>query len=177
MHENLYTDIFLGQALHKNNFTEGDHSEYVGNILVNADQNLNLYYHFRKDQKFKPIRNELGAGAGTKNFNANASFAELHKLSRFFGIDNSQLKHAKLSQLNFNLNYQLIDNLWIGGGATIDISRSAKVLVKTIEMTYLFDCVKIGGTITDNFMHDDSRGIKKLKSNITFSVGLKIINM
>ena len=177
MHELLYADIFLGQAISQKNFPVEDNSEYVGNISVNMDQNLSLYYHFRKDRKFEPIRNEFGATSSTTNFRGNLSFAELHNLSKHFVIDNSQLKHNKMAQLNFNVNYQIIKNLWAGGGATIDISKSAHALTKTIQVTYLFDCVSISGSITDNFMHDEFRGIKKLKSNMTFSVGLKVINM
>ncbi|RTK92425.1 MAG: LPS-assembly protein LptD [Rickettsiales bacterium] len=177
MREGLYTDVFLGQAISQNKITQEDSSEYVGNISVNMDQNLSLYYHFRKDRKFEPIKNELGATSSTTNFRGNLSFAELHNISKYFVTDKSQFNHSKLSQLNFNFNYQFIKNLWAGGGAIIDISKSAHVLVKTIEVTYLFDCVSISGSITDNFMHDELRGIKKLKSSMTFSVGLKVINM
>ena len=58
-----------------------------------------------------------------------------------------------------------------------DVSgNNPKILVRSIKVTYLFDCVSISGTIMDNFLHDSLRGVRKTRTK-TFMVGLKVINM
>lgn len=179
IHENIYIDSFLGQLLHKRNVTEGGNSEYVGNISLNIQDDVFLFYRFRKDRKVKPIRNELGCNTSSENLKTSLSFTELRNLSKYFSEEGFNITQDKFSQVNFNVNYRLATNLWVGLGANIDISdnKPAKILFKTIKVTYLFDCVSIDAAVTDNFLHDESRGVKKVKSNITFSIGLKVINM
>ena len=82
-----------------------------------------------------------------------------------------------MSQLNFDVNYQLKKDLWVGTGARLDVSTNhTKILVRSIKVTYLFDCVSISGTVTDNFLQDSVRGVKKTRTK-TFMIGLKAINM
>ncbi|GAB4163513.1 MAG: LPS-assembly protein LptD [Rickettsiaceae bacterium] len=175
--EHLYLDTFLGQLLHRNNVSERGNSEYVGSATVNFASDFELFYRFRRDKKLKPIRNEIGAASATEDFNATASFTELRSVPTYFARDDFKPEKNKISQLGFNLKYQLIKNLWVGGGAKLDISsKKTKFLIRSIEMTYLFDCVSIDGTITDNFLQDNLRGIKKERS-YSFAIGLKVINM
>ena len=82
-----------------------------------------------------------------------------------------------MSQLNFDANYQLKKDLWLGAGARLDVSgNNPKILVRSIKVTYLFDCVSISGAIMDNFLQDSLRGVRKTRTK-TFMVGLKVINM
>lgn len=177
MSNHIYIDTFLGQLVHKNNVSESGNSEYVGNATIDLEDNFEIFYRFRRDKKLKPIRNEIGATTWTENLHATTTFTELHNASKYFARDDSKLEQEKLSQLNFTVNYQLKKDLWLGGGARLDISSSnPKILLRSIKVTYLFDCVSISGTITDNFLHDDLRGVKKTRTK-TFAVGLKVINM
>ena len=177
MSEYLYIDAFLGQLVHKNNVMEEGNSDYVGNVSLDVANNLELFYRFRRDQNLRPIRNEIGISAVTDSFTTSAIFTELHNVSRYFAKEGFEPDEDKASQISFDVNYRLMKNLWIGMASRIDLaSKSTKVLVRSIRVTYFFDCVSINGAITDNFLHDSLRGVKKTKSK-TISVGLKVINM
>ena len=66
------------------------------------------------------------------------------------------------------------ENLWIGGTTKLDItSKTPKVLVRSIRVTYTFDCVSMSGVITDDFLNDSLRGVRKTRTK-SFSVGLKV---
>ncbi len=177
MSEYLYIDAFLGQLVHKNNVMEKGNSDYVGNVGAGIANNFELFYRFRRDQNLRPIRNEVGISVVTDSFTASTIFTELHNVSRYFAKEGFEPGEDKASQVSFDVNYKLMKNLWIGMASKLDLtSKSAKILVRSIRMTYLFDCVSISGTITDNFLHDSLRGVKKTRSK-TISVGLKVINM
>ena len=177
MSNHIYVDTFLGQLLHKNNVSEGGNSEYVGNATIDLEDNFEIFYRFRRDKKLKPIRNEIGATALAEKLDATLTFTELHNISKYFAKDEFKPEKEKMAQLNLDVNYQLIKNLWVGTGARLDVStNNTKILVRSIRMTYLFDCVSISGTITDNFLHDSLRGVRKTRTK-TFAVGLKVINM
>jgi hypothetical protein len=55
-------------------------------------------------------------------------------------------------------------------------NNKLNVLSKAIGVTYFNDCATITATISDDYMVDGSRGVKK-SSLQTISVGLKILNM
>ncbi|MDA9163643.1 LPS assembly protein LptD [Rickettsiaceae bacterium] len=177
MSDKLYLDAFLGQLVHKHNVSQKGNSEYVGNVRVDFADNFDLFYRFRRDQNLKPILSEIGAVAKTEKFNANAIFTELHNVSRYFAREGLEPEENKISQVSLDMNYQLTEHLLVGAGSKIDISlRKARILTRTIRMTYLFDCVSINGAISDNFLHDSIRGVNKTRTK-TFSIGLKVINM
>lgn len=177
MSEYLYIDAFLGQLVHKNNVMKEGNSDYVADISLDVANNLELFYRFRRDQKLRPIRNEIGISAVTDSFMTNAIFTELHNVSRYFAKEGFEPDADKASQISFDVSYKLMKNLLIGMASKIDLaSKATKVLVRSIRVTYFFDCVSINGAITDNFLHNDLLGVKKTKSK-TISVGLKAINM
>ncbi|MDP4708578.1 MAG: LPS assembly protein LptD [Rickettsiaceae bacterium] len=177
MSEHLYVNTFLGQLLYKDNAIEKGNADYVGNISVDVDNSFELYYRFRKNNMLKAIRDEVGMNANFEKLTANAIFTELHNVSQYFAKEGFEPEQDKASQLSFNVNYLLRPNLWIGASTNLDVaSTPVKVLVRSIRVTYLFDCVSINGAITDNFLQDSARGVKKTRSK-TFSVGLKVINM
>jgi LPS-assembly protein len=173
----LYIDAFLGQLVYKNNVVETGNSEYVGSVRTDIFSNASLFYRFRRDQSLKPIRNELGFEATTDKFLAKLAFSEFHQTSRYFSEKDFKVENDKVSQIGLSADYRIHDNLWIGGETRLDItSKSPRVLVRTIRMTYMFDCVSISGGITDNFLHDSLRGVQKTRTK-SFSVRLKVINM
>jgi len=177
MSEHLYVSTFLGQLLYKNNVVEKGNADYVGNISIDVDNNFELYYRFRKNNALKAIRDEIGINATFEKLTANAIFTELHDISQHFAKKGFEPENNKASQLSFDVNYLLRPNLWVGMATNLDVaSTPAKVLVRSIRVTYLFDCVSINGAITDNFLQDSTRGVKKTRRK-TFSVGLKVINM
>lgn len=177
MSDNIYIDTFLGQLLHKNNVSEGGNSEYVGNATIDLKDNFEIFYRFRRDKSLNPIRAEIGATTSFEDLKATTTLTELHNISKYFAKDDFKSEREKMTQLNFDVNYQLKKDLWVGTGARLDIStKNTNILVRTIRVTYLFDCVSISGSITDNFLHDSLRGVKKTRTT-TFAVGLKVINM
>jgi len=173
----LYIDTFLGQLIYKDNVVERGNSEYVGSARVDVSDNASMFYRFRRDQKLKPIRNEVGFEAVTDGFRSNISFAEFHQASRYFADSGFNIENDKASQISIKADYELHKDLWIGGTTKLDItSKSPRVLVRSIRVTYLFDCVSINGVITDNFLQDSLRGVSKTRTK-SFSVGLKVLNM
>jgi LPS-assembly protein len=173
----LYVDAFLGQLVYKDNVVEAGNSEYVGSVRADIFSNASLFYRFRRDQSLKPIRNEIGLEANTDSFLANLSFAEFHQISRYFSEKDFKVENDKVAQLGLSADYKIYKNLSIGGETRLDVTtKSPRVLLRTIRMTYMFDCVSISGSITDNFLHDSLRGVQKTRSQ-SFSVRLKVLNM
>lgn len=173
----LYIDTFLGQLIYKDNVVERGNSEYVGSARADIFNNTSIFYRFRRDQSLKPIRNEVGFESIAEDFIGNISFAEFHQASRYFADNDIVIENDKTSQININADYKVQENLWIGGTTKLDItSKSPRVLVRSIRVTYIFDCVSINGVITDNFLNDSLRGVRKTRTK-SFSVGLKVLNM
>ena len=173
----LYIDAFLGQLIYKNNVIERGNSEYVGSARIDLFNNSSVFYRFRRDQGLKPIRNEVGIESSTDDFIGNLSYTELHNTSRYFASNRVTLEKNKAAQISIEANYKLQKNLWVGGSTKLDItSKTHRVLVRSIRVTYIFDCVSISGVITDNFLHDSLRGVQKTRTK-SFSVGLKVLNM
>lgn len=173
----LYIDTFLGQLIYKDNVIERGNSEYVGSARADIFNNTSIFYRFRRDQSLKPIRNEVGFESVTENFIGSASFAEFHKASRYFSDNDVIIENDKTSQISINADYKIIEDLWVGGTTKLDItSKSPRVLVRSIRVTYIFDCVSINGVITDNFLNDSLRGVRKTRTK-SFSVGLKVLNL
>ncbi len=173
----LYIDTFLGQLIYKNNVVEKGNSEYVGSARVDISDNASIFYRFRRDQSLKPIRNEVGFETVTDEFRSNISFAEFHQASRYFAEDGFDIESDKVSQIGIKADYNIYKDLWIGGTTKLDITaKSPRVLVRSIRVTYLFDCVSINGVITDNFLQDSLRGVSKTRTK-SFSIGLKVLNM
>lgn len=173
----LYIDTFLGQLTYKNNVVEKGNSEYVGSARADIFNNTSIFYQFRRDQSLKPIRNEVGVESITEDFKGKLAFAELHQASRYFSDNDVIIVDDKTSQISLNADYKLRESLWVGGTAKFDItSRTPKVLVRSIRVTYTFDCVSMTGVITDDFLNDSIRGVRKTRTK-SFSVGLKVLNM
>lgn len=173
----LYIDTFLGQLIYKNNVVERGNSEYVGSARADIFNNTSIFYRFRRNQSLKPIRNEVGVESVTEDFRGNLSFAEFHQASRYFADNDIIITNDKTSQVSINADYKLRENLWVGGTTKLDItSKTPKVLLRSIRVTYTFDCVSMSGVITDDFLNDSIRGVRKTRTK-SFSVGLKVLNM
>jgi lipopolysaccharide assembly outer membrane protein LptD (OstA) len=88
----------------------------------------------------------------------------------------SNFSANKSSQIGLNVNYQIFESLSLGTGVLLDTTKKTRLLQRTIQMTYEFDCVSIAANFHDNFTHDKSRGVMK-KSSKTYAIGLKVLNM
>ncbi|HJK86569.1 MAG TPA: hypothetical protein QKA08_02210 [Candidatus Megaira endosymbiont of Nemacystus decipiens] len=174
-YEDIYISSFLGQTYYNRTNINNQHFEYVGNISATINDNLNLFYRFRQDQNFKPIRNEADIMLHSSKIKTQVGFAQLRNIDKYF--NNVVLPTNHISQLNFITDIQFIDDLWFGAGFRLNLkAKSTRTLSKTIRMTYLFDCVSMSFSMTDNFFQDRSRGVKKTKLP-NFSLKLKVLNM
>lgn len=173
----FYVNTFLGQVLQKNNISNKSNSNYVGSINMNIGSSFELFYRFRRDKSFESIRDEIGMNTASEKFVASAVFTELNKISRYFTTTGFKANEDKAAQLSYDLNYRLMPHLWVGTSSRLEfVGSKTNLLTRSIKMTYLFDCVSISGAITDDFLQDKERGIKKSRTN-TFEIGLKVINM
>ena len=176
--DNFYIDSFLGQALHKNNVINSNNSEYVGNFSINFPANFELFYRFRKDKTFDPIRDEVGIISQYQKVNTAASFVSLNNISRYYAEDGFIIDGNKAKQITFNVTYEILPSITVGSDIISYITKNNKLRLinKTIRMTYNNDCVSISFRLFDDYTEDNRRGLKK-QHNQTFSVGLKVINM
>jgi LPS-assembly protein len=173
----LYINTFLGQILQKNNLSKKNSSNYVGSVSADIGDNFELFYRFRRDKSFSAIRDEVGTSVTSEKFVGSTIFTKLNQISRYFPTTGIKTSSNQAAQLSCDLNYLLLPHLWVGTDARIAFTGAkSDLLTRSIRMTYLFDCVSISGTVTEDFLEDDSRDVKKSRS-YTFFLGLKIINM
>jgi LPS-assembly protein len=174
----LYIDLFLGQSLYKDNVINRDNSEYVGNASVDFAGCFEIFHRFRKDKKFGPIRDEVGIVSIFDKARAGISYVSLNKISRYYSEEGFKIPDNSSKQLKFDIDYDLSDNITIGGDLRLDITgkEKHKTINRTIRMTYTKDCVSISGKLFDDYTEDSARGLKKVRSK-TFSLGLKVLNM
>jgi len=176
MSENFYINSFLGQSIHKYNVIKKDNADYVGNLSVDIFGNFEFFYRFRKDHNFKPIRNETGADITTSKLTASTILTELYSIGRYFASEDFS-EHDKISQLDLYTSYNLTNELSVKFSSKLDLTNHrAKTLMRTIGVTYKYDCVSISASVADNFLHDIERGIRDT-GGVSITIGLKAINM
>ncbi len=173
-----YCSLFLGQTYNTNliNNKPVDNIENVGRISSSFADKIELFYRFRKSKNFHPIRDELGATLNYKTIQLTAGLVQISNLQKYYFAN--ELTDNKIRQLYYNFTYQLAENWSVAYDMRVDWSKNKiNILSKSIQVTYLNDCVRIAGKLSDNYMGDSSRGIKKTFAVPTISVGLKILNM
>ena len=171
-----YFDIFLGQLVYYNNIVTKGNSDYVGSSSIDIASNLKLYYRFRKDKKLNRIKDEIGMSTSVEKLTTNLSFSSLNNISRYYSDEMLNFPANKVSQLSFSIGYQIFESLTLGTGVLFDTTKKTRLLQRSIQVTYVVDCVSITGKFYDDFTHDKSRGVKKNNSK-TFAIGLKVLNM
>lgn len=174
--EQYYLDVFLGQLIYQNNINAKGNKDYVGSSSIDIANNLKLYYRFRKDKKLNPIRDEVGVTTNSKKLTTTLSFSKLNNISKYYSDDGLVFPENKVSQISLSVGYQIFESLKVDTGAQFDITKKTRLLNRSIQVTYIMDCVSITGRFYDNFTHDKSRGVKK-NSSKTFAIGLKVLNM
>lgn len=171
-----YLDVFLGQLVYKNNIVTKGNSEYVGNVSADIANNLKLYYRFRRDDKFNRVRDEVGMSTNSEKLTTSVDLTRLNNISRYYADDMFNFPQNKVSQVSFNIGYQLFESLKLDTGVRFDITQKTRLLQRSIIVTYVMDCVSITGKFYDDYTHDQIRGVRKIHTH-TFAVGLKVLNM
>ncbi|MCC8417197.1 MAG: LPS assembly protein LptD [Rickettsia endosymbiont of Bryobia graminum] len=171
-----YFSLFLGQTYNKGLPHNSIHyQENVGKISSNFSNNLELFYRFRKNQHFEPIRDEIGGTLSLEKLQFTTAFIQIKGVKKYYSIDNKT--YDRLRQVYYNLSYQLTDTWSVSYGMRLDVPKTKlSVLSQSIRVTYQNDCVRISTQLSDDYMVDTKRGIKKT-SLPTVTIGLKILNM
>lgn len=172
-----YLSLFLGQLLHKYPAQNYYSYDNVGKMEVSFSESLVLFYKFRKNQRLVTIKDEAGANFSHDRFQLTTSMINLKNLRRYYAVGNFTFAKNCISQAYYDWSYQLTPQWLVSQKMRFDISsHKTKILCRSIKVTYSYDCVKVVGKFSNDYMSDGSRGIKKLNSN-TVSIGLKILNM
>ncbi|ADE30220.1 LPS-assembly protein LptD [Rickettsia prowazekii] len=180
LQEDNYLKLFLGQSRNTRYSIDlpTDDTENVGQILGNLSNNLEVFYNFRQDRYFRPIRDEVGGNFNYNKINFLGSFIQLTNLKKYYSVESIKVSNNRVRQFYGVINYQLAENWTIGFATRIDLSRrSPNLFTRTIRVTYAKDCVRITTKIYSDYLADGSRGIKKTTSSPTVAVSLKVLNM
>ncbi|XVN42586.1 MAG: LPS assembly protein LptD [Candidatus Rickettsia vulgarisii] len=171
-----YFNLFLGQTYNNNLPRNSIHyQENVGKISSSFSSNLELFYRFRKNKNFEPIRDEIGGTLSLKKLQFTTSFIQIKNLKKYYSMNN--MADDKLRQMYYNLSYQLTDTWSVSYGMRLNAPKTKlSILSQSIRVTYQNDCVRISTQLSDDYMVDNRRGIKKT-SLPTVTIGLKILNM
>ena len=174
-----YFSLFLGQSLHKyNNTMLTNNAENVGKASLSFSSELEVFYRYRKNKHFSPIRDELGTNFQNDRIQLTAAFIKLENLKKYHSNVNIIVSKNTAKQIYYDVDYQLTPNWLIGNDMRIDLStKKTQILNKSIKVTYLKDCVRIVGKLSSDYTFDDTRGIRKSSSSFTMSIGLKVLNM
>lgn len=173
----LYLHGFLGQSVNRQNVQIGT-DENVGSVGCEIMNQYVAHYKFRKDKRFNNIRDETMLGYNTQRGNIGIYLIRLDDISRYFAEDSFNINKNKIKNLRFNAALEVIPNLKINADAVLDVTENNqwRELTRGIGVTYLKDCVSIGGRISQDFTHDKSRGVEK-NTSYSFTLGMKVLNM
>ncbi len=176
---NKYITFFIGQLHYKhNNIAANSTGETVGRAAVDFDDKFSLFYKFRKNKGYEPIRDELGFSYFNEYLKFTSSYIKLQNLSKYYSSDNEfNFIKNQAQQAYYDIEYKLTPNLTLGNELRFDLtSKKTPLLYRSIRMTYVYDCVSISTKFYDDYMSDSIRGIKKTNTK-TIAIGLKVLNM
>ncbi len=161
--------MFLGQYQQLSHNTNNK-PDIVGKASMNFQDQLELYYRFRKHPKhFRSVFDELGLWYNDGDVSLNGGFINLHDVH----LDNLR----KIRQVYFDSGYQYNDYWNFGLGTRVDVTKTKpRQLTRSMRVTYKGDCVSISTTISRDFTSDSVRAIKKT-DDWSFTIGLKTLNM
>ena len=172
-----YFNLFLGQT-YKENLPLKHRNENVGRISYSFANTTELFYRFRKNKVFAPIVDELGGIVHFGSLYLTSGFVYANNSNKNQQDDYSANTQEYLKQLYYNVNYRLTDNWLVAYDMRVNLLKNKqKVLAKSIKVTYLKDCVRISASLSDDYMVDNTRGIRKFVACPTITIGLKILNM
>lgn len=163
---NYRFNLLLGQSIYKDNINIKESGENVGKVSINFADQFELAYRFRKDKQLRPIKDEISSNIQLYKLYLDINLISLNKLSHYYILAEKQHSFKdKISQVSYNINYQLTSAWLIGNEALIDCSsKKVRMLYRNIKLTYLKDCVSITVKFYDDYTQDEGRGIKKSHS-------------
>lgn len=159
--------IFFGQT-----YTNKIKGDFVGNLIFNY-QDTKFFYRFNTSHLLKIKMQELGIQYITDKFKlfADLFYASDEYMDKYF-------KYKKIYNLTAKIKYNISDHWSLDFSATFDLIKKPITLIRSIGVTYNYDCVRISLGISDNFTNDPTRNVKKaISGKPSFFVGLKTLNI
>jgi LPS-assembly protein len=170
--DDIASKAFLGKSYSEKNRKRSD---IVGNLSF-ATSDFDIYYRFNYSNKIIANMNEIGARYTKDKVDFFAVLFE-KKGNKKDTIDEGQLAGQKVSNLTSKIKYNFDEKWSVDFGGVFNLVGHPSTMLRSIGVTYEYDCVKIYLNISDNFTWDKTRNIKKSKSNISFKIGFKTLNM
>lgn len=138
---------------------------------------VTFFVSHKYNSNFSTINRDIGLGLKIGTFSGDMLLSNLNNKYGYYNDYEMPMPQAKISQLAFAAENRFTENFSLGGSSCIDLSeKSSKILIRSFQATYEYDCVKLKMQIVHKMLHDSRRGISGKKS-IGFVVGLKVINM
>jgi len=160
---------FLGKS-HGNKSKQ----DIVGSATIN-NADSEFYYRFNVANNLSLNMHEFGMKYTGNKLDFFTTLFEMNNYqNNLLGAHNLP---QKVSNLTNNIAYKINENWSFSVNNIIDLTSRPSTLIRSIGVTYEYDCVRISAKISDNFTRDNSRNIKKSKANIFFKIGLKTLNM
>lgn len=172
-----YYSLFVAQFLNHYTTLDNEKKGTIGKLTASISNQIELYYRFRLDKIYRPIRDEIGANYITEKMQLDGMLIKLRHLRRKFVYNDNMMTKNRAFQFRGEINYRLFDNWSFGHNIHLDMSTGkTHMIYKTIRVTYHKDCVSIALKLHDNYTKDGIRGIKKVH-NKSIILGLKVLNM
>jgi LPS-assembly protein len=168
--DNADYSMFMGKSYSKN-----AKDDLVGKFTFKNDL-LEFYYRYNLTKKVKFRMQEAGLHYSfDKKLDFFVGFFQLRKMKS--QMLTNPMAQRNVSNVTSNIKYKFDDHWAISLGATFDMAKDPSLLIKSVGVTYDYDCVRISAVVSDNFTHDITRNIKKSRNKTVFLIGLKTINM
>lgn len=166
---------FLGETHYVDMPNKKYRNQLVGNTSITFPYNFSLTHKFSKlRSEFSSLRDEIGAGRSGKILDWSVSYFEQRPMQNIF----EEYSLSKIKQGNILTTLHITPNIDLSNDFRVDFAKDnkAKLLLHTIKVTYIMDCVSMHAKLTNDRMIDKARGIRK-SHDVAFTVGLKTINM
>ena len=175
--DSIALSAFGGKDVYQHNIDKKNNNTNVGRIGLGVGDIWNISYRFRKDKKLSPIRDEVSTNFQVGKLKLRGNIISLYDIKKYYYYNLSDFTVTKnsIKQANTGISYSLTDNLTVGSDAMLDLEKRS-LLYRSIQVTYLKDCVSITAQISDTYTIDGSRNIKKIRGQ-SFSIRLKALNM
>lgn len=173
--------VTAGQYLYNHQRLIKKQKDYVGRFAFEKN-GFSMYYRYRRDDKFISVFDEIGTSLSVDRYILNLNYSKIQGLEKYYHITETNDKYR---QIYGDFEYNLTDNLKIGGRLRFDLSKKPldkknstynRIFYESIKVTYLYDCVSIKAEFYRNSTSAITRGILKQTGN-NFAIGLKTLNM
>lgn len=165
----IRTGLFIGQLQNLSN-KQRQKPNIVGRFHVNASDQLELYYRFkRKSKNFRSAFDEVGFWVTKNKVALSGGYISLSK--------SELLSNNAIKQIYLDTNYDYSQYWAFGLSSRIDVRKSKpREMTRGLRVTYKGDCVTIATNLTSDYTSDALRGIKKT-SDYSVAISLKTLDM